>query len=192
MVWDLELELHQLLVVWFGCIFKVPVPWSPHLEERGDGTTCLTVFQWKSEELIIKTVQNKAWHLVSDTEVWCSSFSGFFFCFCFLGSHLGHMEVPRLLVKSELYLCYSHSNSNMGSEPHLQPTPQIMVTRDPQPSERGQGSSLHPHGSSQIHFCCTTMGPPLFLVLSHACFVSFHLNSSLSILFKLFSGCPRV
>ena len=27
-----------------------------------------------------------------------------FFCFCFLGPHPGHMEVPRLGVKSELYL----------------------------------------------------------------------------------------
>ena len=38
------------------------------------------------------------------------------------------------------------SHSNAGSEPHLQPTPQLMVTLDPQPTEQDQGSNLHPHG----------------------------------------------
>jgi len=33
-------------------------------------------------------------------------------------------------------LCHSHSNA--GSEPCLQPTPQL--------TDRGQGLSLHPHG----------------------------------------------
>ena len=39
------------------------------------------------------------------------------------------------------------SHSNTGSEPHLRPAPQPMATLDPQPTERGQGSSPHPHGS---------------------------------------------
>ena len=39
-----------------------------------------------------------------------------------------------------------HSHSNMGSEPHLQPTPQVTATPDPQPTEWGQGSNLCPHG----------------------------------------------
>ena len=39
-----------------------------------------------------------------------------------------------------------HSHSNMGSEPHLQPTPQLMATLDPRPTERGQGLNPHPHG----------------------------------------------
>ena len=41
-----------------------------------------------------------------------------------------------------------HSHSNAGSEPCLPPTPQLMAAPDPQPTERGQGSNLHPHGCS--------------------------------------------
>ena len=32
-------------------------------------------------------------------------------------------------------------HSNMGSEPRLRPTPQLMATPDPQPTEQGQGSN---------------------------------------------------
>ena len=39
------------------------------------------------------------------------------------------------------------SHSNAGSKPCLQPTPQLMVMLDPQPTERGQGLNLQPHGS---------------------------------------------
>ena len=39
------------------------------------------------------------------------------------------------------------SHSNTGSEPHLQPTPQLMATPDRQPTEQGQGMNLQPHGS---------------------------------------------
>ena len=38
------------------------------------------------------------------------------------------------------------SHSIAGSKPHLQPTPQLLATLDPQPIERGQGLNLHPHG----------------------------------------------
>ena len=37
-------------------------------------------------------------------------------------------------------LCSSHSNSNIRSEPHLQPPPQLMAMVDE------QGLNLHPHG----------------------------------------------
>ena len=40
-----------------------------------------------------------------------------------------------------------HSQSNSGPKPHLQLTPQLMATPDPQPKERGQGSNPQPHGS---------------------------------------------
>ena len=40
-----------------------------------------------------------------------------------------------------------HSHSHMGSEPRLQPTPQLPATPDPEPTERGQGSNPQPHGS---------------------------------------------
>ena len=42
------------------------------------------------------------------------------------------MEFPRLRVESELQLAgLRHSHSNAGSEPSLQPTPQLMAMRDP-------------------------------------------------------------
>ena len=40
-----------------------------------------------------------------------------------------------------------HSHSNVGSEPHLQPTPQLTATLDPQPTEQGHESNPQPHGS---------------------------------------------
>ena len=40
-----------------------------------------------------------------------------------------------------------HSHSNTRSEPRLRPTPQLMATPDPEPTERGQGSNLQPHSS---------------------------------------------
>ena len=49
--------------------------------------------------------------------------------FSFLGPHAQHMEVPRLRVGSELQL-----------------PSYATATPDPQPTERGQGSNLHPHG----------------------------------------------
>ena len=42
-------------------------------------------------------------------------------------------------------LCQSHSN--MGSEPCLRPTPQLMATLDPWPTEWDQGLNPQPHGS---------------------------------------------
>ena len=39
-----------------------------------------------------------------------------------------------------------HSHSNVGSEPRLQPMRQLVAKPDPQPTERGQGSNLHPRG----------------------------------------------
>ena len=38
------------------------------------------------------------------------------------------------------------SHSNVGSEPRLRPTPQLMATPDPY-TEQGQGSNPQPHGS---------------------------------------------
>ena len=38
------------------------------------------------------------------------------------------------------------SHSNEGSEPCLQPTPQLMAMQDPGPTEQGQGLNLHLHG----------------------------------------------
>ena len=40
-----------------------------------------------------------------------------------------------------------HSNSSVGSEPHLRPTPQVMAMLDPWPTKGGQGPNPHHHGS---------------------------------------------
>ena len=55
-----------------------------------------------------------------------------------------------------------HSHSNAGSELHLQPTPQLMATLDPYPTECGQGSNPQHHTTSCIRFRCATMGTPLW------------------------------
>ena len=39
------------------------------------------------------------------------------------------------------------SHSNAGSEPRLQPIPQLTATPDRQPTEQGQGPNPQPHGS---------------------------------------------
>ena len=39
-----------------------------------------------------------------------------------------------------------HSHSNTGSEPCLQPTPQLIAMLDPLPTEQGWVSNSHPHG----------------------------------------------
>ena len=41
---------------------------------------------------------------------------------------------------------FHQSHSNVGSEPYLLPTPQLMATPDSYPTERGQGSNPHPYG----------------------------------------------
>ena len=51
------------------------------------------------------------------------------------------------------------SHSSVGSEPHLQPTPQL-TRPDPPPSQQGRGSHRHPLGYSRMLFHCTTTGSP--------------------------------
>ena len=41
----------------------------------------------------------------------------------------------------------NQSHSNAKSKPHLRPTPQLMATPDPQPTERDQGLNPQPCGS---------------------------------------------
>ena len=58
-----------------------------------------------------------------------------------------HMEAPRPGVERAAGAGLSDSHSNLGSELCLGPTPHLTATQDPQPTERDQGSNLHPHGS---------------------------------------------
>ena len=48
-------------------------------------------------------------------------------------------------------LHYSHSN--LGSEPHLQPTPQLITMLDPQPTEQGQGLNHILMDTSWVCYC---------------------------------------
>ena len=81
-------------------------------------------------------------------------FFGLFFVFVFFGfftfsgaaptAH-GGFQVRGLMGAVATGLHQSHSN--VGPEPHLQPTPQLMARPDPQPTEQGQESNQQPHGS---------------------------------------------
>ena len=54
------------------------------------------------------------------------------------------------------------SHSNVGSEQHLQPTPQLMAMPDPEPTEQGQGSDAS--RSCDLHCRCGNAGsfiPPV-------------------------------
>ena len=83
---------------------------------------------------------------------------GFFVLFCFLLFR----ATPAAYGSSQARGCIGaaaagprHSHSNVGSKPRLQPIPQLMATLDPQPTERGQGLNLHPHGYSDLFLVST-------------------------------------
>ena len=65
----------------------------------------------------------------------------------FEGITRGIWKFPGWEVKLELQqMADTTSHSNVGSEPCLQRTPQLMATPNSQPTERAQGSNLHFHG----------------------------------------------
>ena len=73
----------------------------------------------------------------------------FIFLFCFLLFRATPMAygISQARVQIEAVVTGQHpSHSNVGSEPHLQPTPQVVASVDPRPTEGGQGSNPHPHG----------------------------------------------
>ena len=51
---------------------------------------------------------------------------------------------PGLGVQLELQRQSMTSHSDTGSEPHLQPMPQLVVMLDPLPTEQSQGLDPHP------------------------------------------------
>ena len=56
----------------------------------------------------------------------------------------GGSQARGLIGAEDASLCHSHSNA--GFKARLQPTPQHTAMPDPQPTEKGQGLNLHPHG----------------------------------------------
>ena len=75
----------------------------------------------------------------------------FFFFFCLFAiswaapAAYGVSQARGLIGAVAASLRQSHSNA--GSEPRLQPTPQLTATPGPQPTEQGQGPNPQPHGS---------------------------------------------
>ena len=70
----------------------------------------------------------------------------FFFFFCFFRATLGHMEVPRLMVESELP-AYTTAIATQDLSRICSLT-QLMAMLDAQPPERGQGLNQNSHGYS--------------------------------------------
>ena len=75
----------------------------------------------------------------------CSGYVTFYF---FSGFARGIWKFPDRSPAGDAAagLGHSHSHSNIGSKPHLQPTPQLMAMSDPKPAERDQSLNPHPHG----------------------------------------------
>ena len=128
-------------------------------------------------------------------KIFNSNHNFFFFLFFsfFLGSHLRHMEVPRLGVKVGAATAgLHHSHSNTRSELHLQSTPQLMATPD---------ITWVLMDNSQVHYCWATTGTPQFHFMKilivekklRSCYVKINLNFFFFLFFMSFLGLlPRL
>ena len=81
---------------------------------------------WRLKGLLIVPIYNS---IVSSLPTHSFFLSFFLGGGLFLGLHSQHVKVPRLGVTSTTSL--RHNHSNMGSEPCLQSTPQLMAMPDP-------------------------------------------------------------
>ena len=77
-----------------------------------------------------------------------------FFCFCFLGPHLRHMEFPRLGVESELQLhVYTTATATPDLSPVcLWPTLQLTAMPDPWPTKGARDQTLILIDPSLVHY----------------------------------------
>ena len=88
-----------------------------------------------------------------------------FVCFCFLGPHLWHMEVPRLGAESELQmLAYITATRDLSHVCNLHHSSLQCWIPDPLRETRDQMRILM--DTSQICFPCSTVGIP-WLVLTY-------------------------
>jgi len=82
-------------------------------------------------------------------------------CCCFLGPHPWHMDVPRLGVESKLQLP-AHATATAMQDPSRvcnlhHSSQQCWILNPPsEPRDRTRNLMI----TSQMHFCCTTMGTP--------------------------------
>ena len=81
----------------------------------------------------------------------------FFFSFFFLSVFVFFRAAPSAGRSfqargqiGDIAACLRHSH--MGIQPHLWPIPQLLVSLDPWPTERGQGSNLQPDGYQSALF----------------------------------------
>ena len=73
-------------------------------------------------------------------------FTFYFFCF-FRAAPVAYGGSQAKGLIGAIATGLRHSHSNAGSEPCLQPTPQLTAMPDPQPTEQGWGWNPQPHGS---------------------------------------------
>ena len=116
-----------------SCLFILNINfcWAP-------GTVFHFAAQWN---ILIDTKQNINTQALAQKFSYCwfmmsSSFERFYFCFCFLSfratlAAYGGSQAQGQIRVIAASLFQSQSHSNRGSEPHLQPTPQLVVTPDP-------------------------------------------------------------
>ena len=92
-----------------------------------------------------------------------------FFFFGFLGSHPQHIEVSQARVKSELQLPAYTIATVMRDLSHVcdfhHSSRQYWI---PDPLREARDGTHNLMASSQIHFCCTTMGTPHIKINSRA------------------------
>ena len=84
-----------------------------------------------------------------------------FVCFCFLGPHTWHMEVPRLGVQSELQLpayATASATSDLSRNCNLHHSSQQRCILKPLSEARDRTRNLMV--PSQIRFCCARTGTP--------------------------------
>ena len=93
----------------------------------------------------------------------------FIYLFYFLESHLRHMEVPRLGVKSELQLLAYATATATRNLSHVCDLPHsLQQNRIPHPLSEARDQTHILMDTSRIHFCCTTTGTPSMLPLKES------------------------
>ena len=119
---------------------RLPLPHQQHKEVWGRGETTEILFRYLFPQI-------SSW----------SAGIGFFVCLFFVFVFCLFRAAPVAYGGSQARgwigaVATSLCHSNTGSEPHLQPIPQLTVVPDPQPTEQGQGSNLCPHGYQSHSF----------------------------------------
>ena len=85
------------------------------------------------------------WKHKRDPQISKTIFFFFFLLFRAAPAVYGGSQARSLIGAAAASLRQSHSN--VGSQLHLRPTPQLTAIPDPSPTEQGQGSNPKPHGS---------------------------------------------